>query len=61
MTMGRLDYLGEALTEEIMEEIKRRRKEALMLCSPEELNEELSKRPGYDGPKYVEKKHGSRS
>mgnify|MGYP001603138974 CR=1 FL=1 len=42
----RLDYLADATAGELMEELARRRKEALGACSDEEIETELRKRPG---------------
>lgn len=54
----RLDHLREATTQELLEEEKRRRKQALSDCSDDEIAEEIAKRPGMDRdapPKIVEK------
>lgn len=45
---GRLDHLEEATTEELLQERVRRRTEALRDCSDQEIEDELSKRPGWE-------------
>lgn len=52
------EYLLEATTEELLEELTHRRKDALMDCSTQDIERELAKRPGAcrdRPPKLVEK------
>ena len=52
----RLDYLADATAQQLVEELVRRRLDALKDCSDLEIEAELATRSGADRPpKYVEK------
>lgn len=50
-------YLAEASAKELLGELERRRKMALEFCSNEDIEEELAKRPGYDGGYPLPERH----